>query len=212
MTEPPRLFIYTKSGIKLDGSEALLYLCQDYRRDSRLLLNIFRLWLDLQADIANSKNTDGWNALLLLCRHYPNENLIEIVQLLADKGIDINWTNKDGWNALHLACRYYKNEKLFDIVRLLINQKIDVHCKTSKGDDALHLVCQRYNKNNLPQIVGFLLGNNNADWLIRIDLFNILRKKSQWKHSIAILIQSKLILLVVVWLVVCLIIFLIHCL
>jgi hypothetical protein len=100
MTEPPCLFIYTKSGIKLDGSKALLYLCQHYRSDSRLLLDILRLWLDLQADIANSKNTDGWNALLLLCRHYPNENLNEIVQLLADKGIDINSTNKDGWNAL----------------------------------------------------------------------------------------------------------------
>jgi ankyrin repeat protein len=87
-----------------------------------------------------------------------------MVQLLADKGIDINWTNKDVWNALHLACKYYQNRKLFDIFRLYIDQKIEVHCKTSEGDDALHLVCQHYNKTNLLQIVGLLLLANNGGW------------------------------------------------
>ncbi len=195
MTEPS-LFIYNKNGIKLHGSEALLYLCQHYRLDSRLLLDILRLWLGQQADMANSKNTDGWNALLLLCCHYSNDNLDEMVQLLADKGIDISWKNKDGWNALHLACTYYKNEKLVDIVRFLIDKKINVHCQTSEGYDALHLVCQHYNKTNLLQIVGLL--DNNAGWRVHIDLFNILRKKSQWKHSIGILFRSKPILLVAI--------------
>lgn len=170
----PRLFIYTKDGIKLHGSKALLYLCQHYRRERRLLLDILRLRLGQQAYIANSKNTEGWNALLLLCRHYSNDNLVEMVQLLADKGIDINWTNKDGWNALHLACTYYQNKKLFDIVRLFIDPKIEVHCKTSEGDDALHLVCHHYNKTNLLQIVGLLLLANNGGWRIHIDLFKIL--------------------------------------
>jgi ankyrin repeat protein len=160
----PRLFIYTKDGIKLNGSKALLYLCQHYRRDRRMLLDVLRLWLGQQAYIATSKNTNGWNALLLLCRHYSNDNLDEMVQLLADKGIDINWTNKDVWNALHLACKYYQNRKLFDIFRLYIDQKIEVHCKTSEGDDALHLVCQHYNKTNLLQIVGLLLLANNGGW------------------------------------------------
>ena len=62
-------------------------------------------------------------------KHYRNnaldlalrEGQKETVQLLLEKGIDINQTNKDGSNALHLASNY----SYLEIVQLLIEKGIN---------------------------------------------------------------------------------------
>ena len=36
---------------------------------------------------ATSTTNDGWNALLLLCQHYSGSNLIQLVQLLIERGV-----------------------------------------------------------------------------------------------------------------------------
>ena len=38
----------------------------------------------------NEKSSDGWAALHYLCKNYPHENPIELVNLLIENGIDIN--------------------------------------------------------------------------------------------------------------------------
>ena len=64
-------------------------------------------------------------------KHYRNNALHlalreghkETVQLLLEKGIDINQTNKIGWNALHLA----SSEGHLEVVKLLIEKGIDIN-------------------------------------------------------------------------------------
>lgn len=54
----------------------------------------------------NGKDNDGDNALILLCEFYQAENATEIVQMLIENKIDVNWKNNQGWNALHCVCRF----------------------------------------------------------------------------------------------------------
>jgi ankyrin repeat protein len=100
------------------------------------------------------------NALLILCKYYNKDNLIDIVRMLIEKNIDVNCKTIEGWNALLLLCRYYKNENLIDIVRFLIEKNIDVNCITDDGLNALHLVCEYHKKENLIDIVRLLIEKN----------------------------------------------------
>jgi len=93
------------------------------------------------------RNKDGMNALHLLCASsYKDENLIELIQLLIDGGIDINAQDKEDLNALHhILCSsrnydYSRGEEettnvmaLVNFVHLLIENKIDTKAKTKSG-------------------------------------------------------------------------------
>lgn len=106
----------------------------------------------------NHRNHQGWNALLLLCRYHTDENLIEILYLLIDFGIDVRATSNDGWNALLLLSRHYKNENLLHIVQLLIDDgKLDINQRTNFGTNSLALLCRYYTRGNLVEIIRYLI-------------------------------------------------------
>jgi ankyrin repeat protein len=65
-----------------------------------------------------------------LCWNYTNENLIDIIRFLIEKGIDVNCKGIGGDNALHILCEYYQNENLIDIIRLLIENGSEVSTET----------------------------------------------------------------------------------
>jgi hypothetical protein len=96
-----------------------------------------------------------------LCKNYQNENLIDIIRLLIEKGIDVNCENRDGDNALHFLCANYKNENLIDIIRLLIEKGIDVNYKD------IVVLRQNYRKENCSQIVDLLKQHTSYRGLVR---------------------------------------------
>ena len=61
------------------------------------------------------------------------------VELLIEKGININQTNENGENALYLASRWGKTE----VVKLLIEKGIDINQTDEDGYNALHLASRR---------------------------------------------------------------------
>ena len=85
---------------------------------------------------------------LTLCRFYQNKNLIGIIELLIQHGIDINCKNNEGWNALIFLCRHYQNKNSIEIIRILIQHGIDVDCKNSK-DRMLSLYCVSFIKKKI---------------------------------------------------------------
>jgi hypothetical protein len=146
----------------------LLALCRYYDKEN--LIDIVRMLIEKKVDpsceilskIRGSllslypfriKGRTGRNALLILCKYYNKDNLIDIVRLLIGKNIDVNCKTNEGSNALNLVCRNYDKENLIDIVRLLIEKNIDVNCKDIFGQNALHYVCQYYKNENLIDIV-----------------------------------------------------------
>jgi ankyrin repeat protein len=77
----------------------------------------------------NNKVDKGGNALTLVCNCYKKENLIDIVQLLVEKNIDINCKDDKGCNAFHLVCFHSPKPLLNDLVRLLVQHQIDKEAK-----------------------------------------------------------------------------------
>jgi ankyrin repeat protein len=78
-----------------------------------------------------------------------------ILQLLLDKGADINATDTSGWTALHYAC-WKKNRHA--VAELLIRNKANVNLTNSDGFSALYCACHAGNIK-----AAELLLDNNAD-------------------------------------------------
>jgi ankyrin repeat protein len=86
--------------------------------------------------------------LHLFCQKYQDDNLIEIIQLLIQHGIDVNCKTNAGSNALTLLCEFYQKENLIEIIQLLIHHGIDINCKNTVGQNALVSLCLSYEKEN----------------------------------------------------------------
>jgi hypothetical protein len=69
-----------------------------------------------------------------LCTTETKLSIIEIIRLLFEKEMDVNFKNNEGWKALYLLCRYYERENLFQIVKLLLRRGIDVNCVKRRVD------------------------------------------------------------------------------
>lgn len=133
----------------------------------------------------------GWDALHMLCRHYPIDKLIDIVRLLVETEIEKSW---DKCNPLLALVRFYIKDNLIDFIRLFLERDIDVNCKDLEGWNALMSLCQCYKHTytyKLIDIVQLFLDNgidvncktkigNNALYLLcrnyhKNDLFDIVQ-------------------------------------
>ena len=85
----------------------------------------------------NGKDNDGENALHFLCGNNSSEKLIDAIELLIQKGIDVNGKDNDGENALHLLCPNNSSEKIVGAIELLM-----AHGIQSNGIDARSLLRQ----------------------------------------------------------------------
>lgn len=103
-----------------------------------------------------------WTLLHILFRHYPHSNLIELVRLLIQKGVEINTKRSpdDGWTILHILCTSYPHDNLVDLFRLLNDNDVDLNAKSSNGLNALHLILTfRCEHPNLLDLIRLLIEN-----------------------------------------------------
>jgi ankyrin repeat protein len=87
-----------------------------------------------------------------LCHYYQNENLIDIIRLLVENGIDVNRKTNVGWNALTFLCCFYQKENLIEIIQLLIETGIEV--KEGQYENNVALLRENYKNENLIDIIG----------------------------------------------------------
>lgn len=110
---------------------------------SRLSVNEIARFRDLVEDLNVNINAldrkDGMNALLKLSRNYQHDNLIQLVQPLIERGIDVTAIDPNGRNALHYLFRYYEHDILIEFFRVL-----------HEGIKKLVLVYKRRNKESVP--------------------------------------------------------------
>jgi ankyrin repeat protein len=86
----------------------------------------------------NHKDEEGWNVLCFLCNQpSPKNNRVEILRLLINRGVDLDWKNKENKNILHFYCRHYKGENFIDIVNVFMESGVKV---VSEGEDARRLI------------------------------------------------------------------------
>ena len=127
------------------GRTPLLMLCRNNASEYfyQFIESLLR-WDNLNI---NFQDREGWNALLLVCHNSRGKQLVEVVQLLLRKGIDINATNFHGWNALHCLCRNFRGDvpsKLLSLVTLLLDEGIDLNAKAPDGSNCLNALCTNF--------------------------------------------------------------------
>ncbi|XP_046654295.1 putative ankyrin repeat protein RF_0381 isoform X1 [Daphnia pulicaria] len=124
---------------KMRETETVLSLFFPWTHPNEKIKTLIRRGVDV-----NAKDSEGSNALHLLCQYNSSERLFDAIKLLIQLRIDVNEKDKDGSNALHLLCQYNSSERLIDAMTLLIDSGIEVDEKVKDGDNALHMLC-RYN-------------------------------------------------------------------
>ncbi len=69
------------------------------------------------------------------------EEALRTIDLLADRGADVNWKSHAGNTPLHHACNIVKPGKP-ERVRLLLTKAADANAVNDKGEAPLHVVCR----------------------------------------------------------------------
>jgi ankyrin repeat protein len=85
-----------------------------------------------------------------LCRYHQKENLIDIIRLLIENGIDVKFKDNDGDNALTLLVQNYELQNLIEIMQLLIHHQCDV------PPEKLAIFKEEYHKENRNEILQLL--------------------------------------------------------
>jgi len=107
------------------------------------VVGIGQLLIDNGIDV--NATIDGNNALQLLLR-FPNvKDELKIVQMLIEKGIDINKKNRYGNNALHCLLNRFDRNNAIEILQILIQNGIHINSKSHNGRNAIHNLFNGFN-------------------------------------------------------------------
>ena len=77
-----------------------------------------------------------------------------IVELLLDKGVDINAKSKDGRTPLHLAIAFDRSSGAVEMLKLLIASGADVNTRDKQGETPLHTAASAGNKDIVEALIG----------------------------------------------------------
>ena len=158
-------------------------------------------------DIHSMNNMNSNIELLIYSKKGYKENIIEIIK---NKNVDINYQNENGWTALHYACDegnlkiaeilikahcniniknnenkiplYYSVSRgYFDITKLLIENGGDLNCLDNENNNLIHL-CSLY---GYDELLAYLI-NKNPDLINNKNIFGNtpiqLAKKKETKN------------------------------
>lgn len=120
-----------------DSSSSMdqLMLCTNYsRKNVEAAASLL-----IPRDSYDIETYEEWNALLILCAFYSQDNLIDLVnRLIIDNFVDVTTVSAvTRFSPLTLLCRYYKGNQMVQIAELLIEQGVDVSHQDVYGHNAL---------------------------------------------------------------------------
>ena len=136
-------------------TNALLILSRFYQYDNIIDL-VHQVIL---ADSKNAKATTSnkENALMLLCKHFTGDKIMEVADLLIENGVDIEQKDNEGNTALTLLCSNSKNKKIVKVAELLIEKGIAANQANNLGDNALMSLCQHSQSDSILQFAEMLI-------------------------------------------------------
>ena len=112
--------------------------------------------------MGNSDAFFGSTVLHLLCQNYEEDDLIDLVRSLINKGANVNALDDNGASALHKLCQHYPGRNMKDIVQILIESKVDVTFEEKYSETVLHRLCSNKSANSLKNVCQLLI-ENGAD-------------------------------------------------
>lgn len=85
----------------------------------------------------------GFTPLHSLCLYFQDDNFIDIVHLLIEKGVDVNAKDHAGKTPLHCLSQFHNPIKfslLFSVLVVLIENGAVINAKDLNGDTPLHVL------------------------------------------------------------------------
>jgi len=129
----------------------------------------------------SDETLNSWNSLLIVCRFYSHNNLLDLVdQLITINSTDVMATTADGFNALMVLSRYSNNEKIVQVAKLLIAKGIGVNHVTSSGFNALMILSWFSQSDRIIEIAQLLIDQGS----------DIHRQDNDGKNSVTYVIMS----------------------
>lgn len=98
---------------------------------------IFRYLVEKNKLDIGTPSKCGTQPLHFLC-YGANDNALDIIKYLMDRGIDLECENEYHRRPIHNAC---VDDKV-DLVEFFINHGVDLECETSDGRRPIHIACQ----------------------------------------------------------------------
>ena len=152
-------------------------------------VDLVREMLDEDESLANARDPDGYSPLhrasyeghLSVVRVRLACMLIEtsherfvVLQLLLDRGVDVDCRTNDGWTPLHSASRWGQ----FAVVEELLSRGADINAQTNGQLTALHLASADTQKDS-EQTLQVLLKQTNVD-------LTLTNKVGETAHTVAL--------------------------
>lgn len=154
------------NAVNKDGLTPLLLIC--WKQSSGHLLELVTILLERPDLDVNATDGGEWNALGMACRHFQNKNLLGVVRLLLERGIQVDNTNSENNTALMALCANYgtasgtrrsnqQQKNFIQIIRLLIEYHANVNLINNLGENVLHTLFRNHKRENMPELVQALL-------------------------------------------------------
>ena len=177
-----------------EGNTALMNFCANVKmyNQPEKMEEVIRLLIQYEIDVTVTNSATGKNALHILSSQYTGWNLLKLIQLLVEAGIDPKKSDNQGNNALHYVCAVYRQDDLLKVISLLVKvYKIDPKSTNNDGVDPLFTLLFYYDTEkkkgkpiaNLVKIMKFLLKSG-------ADVNN--RTVKQWNSILALFSQQYL--------------------
>lgn len=109
--------------------------------------------------LPDNRDREGWTPLLLACKHYQKDDLLEVLWLLIERRAQPVRCLPDGNNALTLTALFQAQHKdLAAILKLLIETGAGVNHRDNAKWNALMILCRFYERpTGLASAVGLLI-------------------------------------------------------
>ena len=100
-----------------DGSTALLTLCA-CQHDHPDFMAVLRLLVEHGANV-NSRDSQGRNALLIICTEHLSDDLVDRIKFLIENQVDVNARDVNGTKAFNLLIRrgFSKSSEVIELLR-----------------------------------------------------------------------------------------------
>ncbi|AFX92898.1 putative ankyrin repeat protein [Megavirus courdo11] len=66
----------------------------------------------------DAQDNNGWTALMWACRYANQSYSFDLIDMLLDKGVDIDLINHQGMTAMDILAKYHGNTKNLNIIKI----------------------------------------------------------------------------------------------
>jgi ankyrin repeat protein len=119
----------------------------------------------LSLDEINHQNDDQWAVLHIICRNNRKYQLYKLLELLIQKGANINAQTNTGATPLHFAVRHSNVDSTIGTVKLLIKYEANVNIRDFENGFTPLFLALYYKTSSLETLI--LLLDNGADTNIK---------------------------------------------